>query len=614
MVSETAEQKQVGIIEASPLAKKDSIAADDYPPTEDEQAEPVDEVKERFEDLGITNERTLLQMSRIHNMEQPTPIQSSVIRGFLEGETHHMLVLGRGQAGKTMAAVLATLETVDLNLDKLQAIYVVYSKGMAGRVAGILNDLAPDPTLKVYRATSGSDVLRDIHTLFRSVNHVLVGTPGRVLDLMERGATDFSAVKMVVVDQADLILNLTRRKHLTNRLVQGLREGHDSLKIIALARNLIPGIISFRSSFLGARKCYQISEGRQRRSSERRRRLSRKSSTRSASGAPTEPWKYGIICGEREENVSDELLIKFFNQFLSLMASRGRRRAPWRLEEEPTFITRIAAPPASYHERRRSAGAENEKPEEGREEHSSAADSELNAARFEEYKAAIEEAAEKGVTVVFYTSPAMIGGDGPVSKLKLVASEHKLIFQGLKVDYITKAGEESPPQGLIRGQTNTLLGHYRVLRRGQEHESGRSDAEDTADEYNGESPANERRRLRLLTKALPGVRLSYRNNSFTVSGPATIRLNIGEPTELVKKFGRGKWGRLAGGRFDRAAAGRAKESDVDGGTAVDAESEDANTGAGDDEPDINTQTIEISAGMTLVGQLDRRKSVPKTED
>jgi ATP-dependent RNA helicase DeaD len=167
--------------------------------TEDNGAEQVS-----FADLGL-NEKLLQAVSEL-GYEAPTPIQARVIPLLLEGRD----VIGQAQTGtgKTAAFALPILAGLDPARREVQAIVLTPTRELAIQVAEAIHAYGSRlPGVRVVPIYGGQPMQKQI-TRLRSGLHVVVGTPGRVMDHLRRGTMDLSTVRMVVLDEADEMLRM----------------------------------------------------------------------------------------------------------------------------------------------------------------------------------------------------------------------------------------------------------------------------------------------------------------------------------------------------------------------------------------------------------------------
>jgi ATP-dependent RNA helicase DeaD len=164
--------------------------------------------KLRFKDLNISSEiqRAVEDMG----FEEATPIQSLAIPHILEGKD----VTGQAQTGtgKTAAFGIPILEMVDPSERELQAVILCPTRELAIQVAEELKKLSTYlKRVNVLPIYGGQPIERQIKALRKGVQ-IIIGTPGRVMDHMRRGTLEMGNVKVLVLDEADEMLDMGFRE------------------------------------------------------------------------------------------------------------------------------------------------------------------------------------------------------------------------------------------------------------------------------------------------------------------------------------------------------------------------------------------------------------------
>jgi ATP-dependent RNA helicase DeaD len=156
-----------------------------------------------FETLGLRPE--LVQVTLELGYEEPTPIQTRAIPALLEGRD----VLGQAQTGtgKTAAFALPMLNGMDFQARGVQTLVLVPTRELATQVSEAIFQYGKHLGVRVLPIYGGQSYTRQISRLERGV-HVVVGTPGRLLDLIEKRALDLSTVNYLVLDEADEMLDM----------------------------------------------------------------------------------------------------------------------------------------------------------------------------------------------------------------------------------------------------------------------------------------------------------------------------------------------------------------------------------------------------------------------
>lgn len=162
----------------------------------------------RFEELEI-DERILRAVEDM-GFEETSPIQTEAIPAVLSG----IDVVGQAQTGtgKTAAYAIPMLQKIDPMLKKPQAIVLCPTRELAVQVAEEIRKLAKYMSdIKVLPIYGGQEIVKQIKSLKSGVQ-IIVGTPGRVMDHMRRKTVKFDQVSMVILDEADEMLDMGFRE------------------------------------------------------------------------------------------------------------------------------------------------------------------------------------------------------------------------------------------------------------------------------------------------------------------------------------------------------------------------------------------------------------------
>ncbi|NLE44479.1 MAG: DEAD/DEAH box helicase [Chloroflexi bacterium] len=156
-----------------------------------------------FQILGLRTE--LLQAVSELGYQTPTAIQARAIPILLSGRD----MMGQAQTGtgKTAAFALPILNGLDLDLVGVQALVLTPTRELADQVAHAIHEYGQHRQVRVLPVYGGQSYSRQISRLQRGV-HVVVGTPGRLLDLLGQGVLNLSSLRFLVLDEADEMLNM----------------------------------------------------------------------------------------------------------------------------------------------------------------------------------------------------------------------------------------------------------------------------------------------------------------------------------------------------------------------------------------------------------------------
>jgi len=158
-----------------------------------------------FEELGVAaNIRKAIEEM---GYENPMPVQEEVIP-YLLGETNDVIALAQTGTGKTAAFGVPLLQKVNVKENVPQALILCPTRELCLQIAGDLADYSKYiDNLRVLPVYGGSSIESQIKSLRRGVQ-IIVATPGRLIDLINRRTVDLENIKYVVLDEADEMLNM----------------------------------------------------------------------------------------------------------------------------------------------------------------------------------------------------------------------------------------------------------------------------------------------------------------------------------------------------------------------------------------------------------------------
>ncbi len=158
-----------------------------------------------FEELGVRPD--LLKGIAEMGFETPMPVQEKVIPVLLNGD-HDLVALAQTGTGKTAAFGLPLIQRVDLDRAEPQALILAPTRELCLQIAGDLADFSKYvPQLEILPVYGGSSIESQIRALRKGVQ-IIVATPGRLIDLINRGVVKLQHVHTVVLDEADEMLNM----------------------------------------------------------------------------------------------------------------------------------------------------------------------------------------------------------------------------------------------------------------------------------------------------------------------------------------------------------------------------------------------------------------------
>jgi len=189
-----------------------------------------------FDKLGLKPE--ILQAVKKLNFEETTPIQAKTIP-FLLSSKRDLIALAQTGTGKTAAFGLPILEQVDLSSKKIQALILSPTRELTMQIAKDIENFSAN--LKNFKVTSvygGANIVPQMDALRRG-GQIVVGTPGRSLDLIRRKKLDISNIKWLVLDEADEMLSMGFKDDLDTILAETPKEKQTLLFSATMPRDII---------------------------------------------------------------------------------------------------------------------------------------------------------------------------------------------------------------------------------------------------------------------------------------------------------------------------------------------------------------------------------------
>lgn len=175
--------------------------------------------------------------------EKPSPIQEETIPIALAGRD--VLARAKNGTGKTAAFVIPCLEKCDPTKNHLQILILVPTRELALQTSQVTKELGKHLKVEVMVTTGGTSLKDDIMRLYNPV-HILVATPGRVLDLAKKGVANLSQCSLVVMDEADKLLS----PEFQPLIVQILCYAHEERQILLFSATFPITVKEFRDKFL----------------------------------------------------------------------------------------------------------------------------------------------------------------------------------------------------------------------------------------------------------------------------------------------------------------------------------------------------------------------------
>uniref|UniRef100_A0AAQ5XUW6 RNA helicase n=1 Tax=Amphiprion ocellaris TaxID=80972 RepID=A0AAQ5XUW6_AMPOC len=186
---------------AGAQGRKRILKEEDMTKVEFETSEEVD-VTPTFDTMGLRED--LLRGIYAYGFEKPSAIQQRAIKQIIKGRD--VIAQSQSGTGKTATFCVSVLQCLDIQVRETQALILAPTRELAGQIQKVLLALGDYMNVQCHACIGGTNVGEDIRKLDYG-QHVVAGTPGRVFDMIRRRSLRTRAIKMLVLDEADEMLN-----------------------------------------------------------------------------------------------------------------------------------------------------------------------------------------------------------------------------------------------------------------------------------------------------------------------------------------------------------------------------------------------------------------------
>jgi translation initiation factor 4A len=158
-------------------------------------------VYDSFESMGL--EDKILRGIFSYGFERPSDIQMKAIVPMKEG--HDVLAQARSGTGKTATFCIGAMSRINPSVKKMQVLILVHTRELAQQIKTVATALGEYIGVTAYAATGGTPLREDLRAIEKGV-HIIIGTPGRIYDLMSRRALVRDSMQVLILDEADQML------------------------------------------------------------------------------------------------------------------------------------------------------------------------------------------------------------------------------------------------------------------------------------------------------------------------------------------------------------------------------------------------------------------------
>jgi|UniRef100_A0A6C0DCI7 translation initiation factor 4A len=177
---------------------------------------PAVEVCDDFDKMELPE--ALLRGIYAYGFQRPSDIQSKGILPMKQGRD--LIAQARSGTGKTGTFCIGSMSKINPELKKVQVLAIVHTRELAQQIRNVASALGEYMGISVYSATGGTPIREDLKAIERGV-HFIVGTPGRIYDLITRRALSRDMIRVLVLDEADQMLEDRFKEQVICILEQG---------------------------------------------------------------------------------------------------------------------------------------------------------------------------------------------------------------------------------------------------------------------------------------------------------------------------------------------------------------------------------------------------------
>lgn len=143
----------------------------------------------------------------------PTPVQERIIPVLLENYQHDVHAQAQTGTGKTLAFGIPLIQAIDTSKKVVQGLVMAPTRELVLQIYESLKDVATDTGVIIEPIYGGMPIYRQIDSIKRGV-HIIIGTPGRINDHLRRGSLHLDKLKVLVLDEADIMLDMGFREEI----------------------------------------------------------------------------------------------------------------------------------------------------------------------------------------------------------------------------------------------------------------------------------------------------------------------------------------------------------------------------------------------------------------
>ena len=203
-----------------------------------------------FAELGLS--AAMIEALSKKGFEEPSNIQALVIPEFLKEKSN---IIGQAQTGtgKTAAFAIPIIETIVTDNGTTKALILTHTRELANQVSDEIYSLIGKSALKVYPVYGGQSIEQQIKNIKRGAD-IIVGTPGRIIDLLERNVLNLKNLEYFILDEADEMLNMG----FVDAIEEILKQTNKQQRMLFFSATMPSSILNIAKKYMGDFKILKV--------------------------------------------------------------------------------------------------------------------------------------------------------------------------------------------------------------------------------------------------------------------------------------------------------------------------------------------------------------------
>jgi len=199
------------------------------------------EIYESFEDMDL--KETILRGVFAYGYEKPSMIQQKAIVPFISGRD--IIAQAQSGTGKTATFSISLLQRLNENDDSMQAIILSHTRELALQIHTVITNISKFLNIKINLSVGGTQIRDNIEELNQNPQ-IIIGTPGRILDMLNKNYIKRNSIKMLILDEADELLS----RIFVNQIYDIFRSLSNDIQVGLYSATMTPDFFKLANQFM----------------------------------------------------------------------------------------------------------------------------------------------------------------------------------------------------------------------------------------------------------------------------------------------------------------------------------------------------------------------------